>query len=276
MSRPTTNRPSSVPGFLLALVLGPWLVGCGAPAGVGPPVAVGSAGQDLAVRLIYPVVTTQEGVFISLGPGTWVEGAPARQIEYPGDGFYTLVAAATGPLPPVPSRFTVLTSSGPCDVAAGEPVLLERRGYDPEEDDYYGRMTDLAVEVASEACDEATFAYPAGAGTRLHVFEFAPADFGEPRHGTADEAALACLVTHPPSEGGCAGFPPTIVITAGDDEIFHHEVEQWVASVALLDSGGQRYVVVDSFDGFSVLTLSGEVVERAWHIGAIDRAETCD
>ena len=66
------------------------------------------------------------------------------------------------------------------------------------------------------------------------------------------------------------------MITAGDDEIFHHEVEQWVASVALLDSGGQRYVVVDSFDGFSVLTLPGEVVERAWHIGAIDRAETCD
>ena len=52
-------------------------------------------------------------------------------------------------------------------------------------------------------------------------------------------------------------------------------MQRWVRELGVLDLAGQRYVVVEDFFGFDVLSMTREALERAWHVGAVGLSEEC-
>lgn len=263
----------AVAGLLVSVVSA---AGCAGQAPQTRAVTVRSAEPEQArAPLLYGVLTTDAGRFITLGDSD-EEGATGRRVEYGGDGFHFVVSPAGARPAVLPPRFTLLTESGPCDVSGGVVVLIERRHDDPDMEEYYGRRTVVAVELPANECDDARFAHAADESPTLSFCEFEDPEFDQPRHGSVPSLGLACEITHLPSEDGiCPGSAPTVHIRSGGTPLFHRVVATWVNTVAILDARGQRYVLVSEFYGFEVLTLSGDVVESATYVGAVDVAETC-
>lgn len=252
------------------------VVGCAGHAPQARAVTVRAAGpEEVRARMLYPVLTTDGGRFITLGDGA-EEGATGRRIDYGGDGFYFSVSAAGARPAVVPPRFTLLTEHGPCDVSGGVVVQIERRHDEADMEEYYGRRAVLAVELPANECGDASFAHAADESLTLSFCEFEDAEFDQPRHGSVASLGLACEITHLPSEDGiCPGSVPTVHIRSGGTHVFQRDAPLWTNAVGILDARGQRYVLVSEFYGFEVLTLTGDVVESATYVGAVDVAETC-